>query len=83
MSFTIDEAFVQQYKNNLYMLAQQKGSKLRKICREETVTGETAWVERIGIAEAQEIVTRHGDTPILNTPHTNGVLTCVISSGAI
>jgi len=70
MSFSVNEAFVQQYKNNLYMLAQQKGSKLRKICREETVTGETAWVERIGVAEAQEIVTRHGDTPIMNTPHT-------------
>lgn len=70
MSFSIDEAFVQQYKNNLYMLAQQKGSKLRKVCREETVTGEYAWVERIGLAEAQEITTRHGDTPIMDTPHT-------------
>lgn len=70
MSFSIDQAFVQQFKSNLYMLAQQKGSKLRKICREEPVTGEYAWVERIGSVEAVEVTSRHADTPILSTPHT-------------
>ena len=39
MSVQITTAFVEQYKSNVFHLAQQKGSRLRDAVRTETVTG--------------------------------------------
>jgi len=68
-SFEITVAFVEGYKNNIIMLAQQKESRLFSKARQETQSSKADFYERVGVVDAQEILTRHGDTPILNTPH--------------
>ena len=69
MSVTIDTAFINTYKSNVIMLAQQKGSRLKMCVRNESQKSEADFYERIGAVDAQDIVNRHGDSPIMNTPH--------------
>lgn len=69
-SFEIDEAFVETYKSNIYMLSQQSDARLARNCRQEAQGGETDYYERLGLAEANKITDRHGDTQHSNTPHT-------------
>lgn len=69
MSTEVTEAFVQQYGANVFHLSQQKGSKLRPHVRNESQRGKAAFYDRIGAVEAQLRLTRHGDTPLMNTPH--------------
>ena len=66
---TIDKAFVEAFKSNVVMLAQQKPSKLRPAVSEMTVKGEIANIERLGAVEAVEKTTRHTPTPVLDAPH--------------
>lgn len=70
MSTQITVSFVEQYKSNLYILSQQKGSKLRGAVTVEPVTGTSAYFERLGATAAVARTTRHGDTPLVDTPHT-------------
>jgi hypothetical protein len=73
---TVTVAFTEQYSALVYMLSQQKGSKLRNLVRNESVTSaKNAYFERIGVATAQEITTRHGDTPLNEIPHSRRRLT--------
>lgn len=69
MSTQITTAFVEQYKNNVLHLAQQKGSRLRDTARYTPVTGKSHYFERIGATAAQVRTTRHSDTPQIDTPH--------------
>ncbi|MDC1330060.1 phage capsid protein [Pelagibacteraceae bacterium] len=69
MSNQITTAFVEQYSNNVQMLSQQKGSLLRGSVDVETVVGNNAFFEQVGSATAQKRVSRHSDTPQLDTPH--------------
>ena len=69
MSTQITTAFVQQYKSNLLVLAQQKRSRLRNTVRVETVKGTSAFFDRLGATAAVQRTTRHGDTPLIDTPH--------------
>lgn len=69
MSTQITTAFVEQYKANVYHLTQQKGSKLRRAVRTETVTGRNAYFEQIGATAARLRTSRHSDTPRMDTPH--------------
>lgn len=68
-SFEIDEAFVETFKQNVYMLSQQMDARLARSCRQEMQEGETGYYERLGLAEANKITDRHGDTVHSNTPH--------------
>ncbi len=70
MSLQIPVAFVDQFKANILSLSQQKQSKLRGVCRMESVTGDTMYVERIGPKDAQLRGARHGETPISDAEHT-------------
>ena len=73
---TVTTAFTEQYSALVYMLSQQKGSKFRNLVRNETVSNaRNAYFERIGVATAQEITTRHGDTPLNEIPHSRRRLT--------
>lgn len=73
---TVSTAFTEQYAALVYVLAQQKGSKMRSKVRNETVTrAKNAFYERLGTADAQEITTRHGDTPLNEIPHSRRRLT--------
>lgn len=69
MSNQITTAMVEQYKSNVLMLAQQKGSKLRGTVRSEEVTGKNAYFERIGAVDMVDATSRHDDTPQIDTPH--------------
>jgi hypothetical protein len=69
MSNQITTAFVQQFSDNLIMLAQQKGSRLRDAVMNKLVTGDAAYFERIGPTDAQLRTTRHGNSPQVDTPH--------------
>jgi len=69
MSFQVTEAFRRQYQANVDLLSQQKGSKLRKAVRVETVKAQSAFFEQIGSATAQLKTSRHADTPQIDTPH--------------
>jgi hypothetical protein len=70
MSLQIPVSFVDQFKANILMLSQQKPAKLRSVCRMESVTGDTMFVERIGPKDAQLRGARHGETPISDATHT-------------
>jgi hypothetical protein len=69
MSVQITEAMVQQYRSTVYHLSQQKGSKLRRAVRVETVTGKNAFFDQIGATAAALRTSRHADTPRMDTPH--------------
>lgn len=69
MSVEITTARVEQYRSNVYHLVQQKGSKLRKAVRTETVTGKNAFFEQLGSVAARKRPSRHADTPRMDTPH--------------
>lgn len=70
MSFEITEAFVQDYKNTVEFLLQQKGSKLRNAVTMDSYVGKAGKaVEQIGAVTAQKKTSRHSDTPLISTPH--------------
>mgnify|MGYP001498618066 CR=1 FL=1 len=70
MSDQISNAFVQQYSTNVAHLLQQKGSKLRDTVMSGAATGKAAKaVEQVGAVNAVKRTTRHGDTPLISTPH--------------
>jgi len=70
MSFQVTTAFVQQYTTNVQLLLQQRGSRLRDLVTLGSYTGKAAKaVEQIGAVTAQKRTTRHGDTPMISTPH--------------
>lgn len=75
MSVQITTAFVEQYKSNVFHLAQQKGSRLRDAVRTETVTGKSHFFERIGSSAAEKRTSRHSDTPRMDTPHSRRKVT--------
>lgn len=69
MSIQITTAFVEQYKANVYHLTQQKGSKLRRAMRVETLTGKKGYFDQLGATSARARTSRHADTPRMDTPH--------------
>lgn len=70
MSFQITEAFVHQYAANFMHLAQQQDSRLQRCVRVEAgIVGAAKSVNRLGATAAQIRTTRHGDTPLVETPH--------------
>lgn len=70
MSIEITVAFVQQYTDNVIMLSQQKGSLLENTVQHDSkVVGKYRFFERIGATSAVKKTARHGDTPLVNTPH--------------
>ena len=75
MSIEITTAFVEQYKSNVFHLAQQKGSRLRDAVKTESVTGKAHFFERIGSTAAEKRTSRHSDTPRMDTPHSRRKVT--------
>jgi len=69
MSFQVDTALVQTYKRNIEIKFQQRVSRLRPYVRVESQNAEFDFYDRIGPTDAAEILTRHGDTPLISTPH--------------
>jgi hypothetical protein len=69
MSVQVTTAFVNQFSSNVGMLSQQMGSLLRGAVDVESVTGEKAYFDQVGEAAAVARTSRHGDTPLVETPH--------------
>ena len=69
MSFQVETALVQAYKSNIEIQFQQKGSRLRDTVMIESQNSEFEFYDRIGATEAAEVTDRHGDTPLMSTPH--------------
>jgi hypothetical protein len=75
MSTQVTTAFVQQFSSNVQLLSQQRGSLLRGAVSEESVTGEKAFFDQVGAVAAVKRTSRHGDTPLLETPHSRRMVT--------
>ncbi|HWK44921.1 MAG TPA: phage capsid protein [Stellaceae bacterium] len=69
MSFTVTDAFVQQFSGNVKFLAQQTKSRMRPCVMEDTITGDSAYLEQMAPTAARKVIARHGDSPIMNTQH--------------
>ena len=75
MSTQVTTAFSQQFSSNVYLLTQQKGSKLRSGVREESITGEKAFFDPVGSAASVLKSSIHSDTPLVETPHSRRMVT--------
>lgn len=70
MSIDIPQHHVQQYKDNVFHLSQQKMSRLRRTVTDDgDIVGDRVFFDRLGQTAAQKVTTRHADTPLMNTPH--------------
>jgi hypothetical protein len=74
MNSQIESWRVQQYAANVYRLAQQKGSRLAKLLRQESFDGKAEFFDRIGTAVAQKKNGRNVDTPNLDIDHSRRML---------
>jgi hypothetical protein len=76
MSFQITTAFVKQWERGITHLAEQKMSRLRnKVRFVRIAAGEDAFIDQLGAVTAQPATTRHGDTPLTDTPHSRRKVT--------
>lgn len=69
MSTQIEKNYVNQFRSNLELGLQQKGSKLEQTVRVETQSAEFDYYDSIGATKARRVTERHGDTPLISTPH--------------
>lgn len=77
MSFQVTTSFTQEFASGLRMVAQQKKSRLRGSVSEGAITGDRQYIDYLGTADMEDIVTRHGDTPLMETPHSRRRITSV------
>jgi hypothetical protein len=75
MSSQIPVSFVKQFGQNVWHLAQQKGSKLRNSVRNESVQGDSRFFDRIGSTTAVLKAGRHSDTPQIDSEHSRRMVT--------
>ena len=69
MSNQVETHFVNQYNANIQLLSQQPHSRLEGCVRRETQQGEFQFFDQIGAVEMAELIGRHADTALSNTPH--------------
>ena len=69
MSHQIPMAFVSKYRADVQLLLQQKQSKFEPYVRVESQSAQYDFYEEIGPVSAQPWGPRHGDTPLMETPH--------------
>lgn len=71
ISSTIETAFARQYSPQLYMLSQQRMSKCAPKVRTEVIrNAKEAYFDRLGLAEGEDMTTRHPPTPNHEIPNT-------------
>lgn len=71
MSIYVTEAFRQEYGDAVKQKLQQQDSRFQGACMVETFRGSKAArpILQLGAVAAQQVTTRHGDTPLISTPH--------------
>ncbi len=67
--------WVEAFKDEMWHLAQQDGSKLRKTVRTRSITGDATYFERLAASDAVANTTRHTETPSLNLDHSRRKVT--------
>jgi len=67
--------WVEAFKDEMWHLAQQKGSKLRAKVRTRTVTGDATYAERLAASDPVAKTTRHQTTPLLDLQHSRRKIT--------
>lgn len=77
MSNQIDTALVYGFRKAVELQYQQMGSVLRPHVRFETQNSEKEFYDRIGPTTAVRNTSRHGDTPLIETPHDRRMVTLV------
>ena len=76
MSTQITTAFVRQWERGITHLAEQKMSRFRdKVRFVRIADGDRAYIDQLGSVTAQPSTTRHGDTPLTDTPHSRRQVT--------
>jgi len=75
MSNFITEAFVNEFRDNVTMLSQQRMSRLRGAVRVEGFTGEKAFFEQLKPTAMVKKTSRHADTPLVETQHVRRMVT--------
>jgi len=76
MSQEITTAFVKQWERGITHLAEQKMSRMRdKVRMVRIASGDKAYIDQLGSVTAQPATTRHGDTPLVDTPHSRRQVT--------
>lgn len=75
MSEQVTTAFVNAFRSNIDIGLQQKGSRLRNFVRVESQNAEKEFYDRITSTAAVKVTTRHGDTPLISTPHDRRMVT--------
>lgn len=71
MSTEITTAFAQKFASNVELKLQQTPSRLRSAVMVQAMSGvkQGQIIQQVGASAAVKKTTRHGDTPIMNTPH--------------
>ena len=75
MAATINQSFISQFSDNIHLLLEQKGSKLRKVFPVEMAKGEKHFFERLGNFVASEVVGRLADTALQDPAHSRRMAT--------
>ena len=70
MSFQITTALIEQYNTTIQVLMQQRVSRLENAVRGESgAFGRNEFFDQIDATAAVKRTIRHGDTPLISTPH--------------
>ena len=69
MSTQITNSFIQGFKQGIDILSQQRGSKLQNAVRNEMQSSKQDHYDQISPTAVVQRTSRHGDTPLVNTPH--------------
>ena len=83
MAVTITDSFVKQFSGNMHDILEREGSRLLGYVNKEAVTGEKAFVERIGGLDVAEITSRHADTVLQDAAHSRRMLSIRDYGGAV
>lgn len=75
MSTQIDTSRVQSYASEVLHLAQQKMSRLSDCVQREPGSGKAHYIDYLGSVTAVQKVSRHADTPLVETPHSRRRIT--------
>lgn len=68
MSTQVETAWVQQFRANFTMLAQQKDARLPATVTIDPLAAEVGYRDQIGAVDPVQRLTRHGDTPFTEVP---------------
>lgn len=69
MSFTVNDAFSQQFRGTIMLVAQQQKARLSRCVLDDDMTGESMYFEQLAVTSARKVTTRHADSPMMNVNH--------------